>query len=168
MPSGVVPHYQLCLLVWCLIIGHAFWCGASLSAVPAGVVPHYRACLLVWCLTIGYAFWCGASLSAVPAGVVPHYRPSLLVWYFSIGHAFWCGTSLSCGSISTATNLLLVECRCKKGGHKSSATCAEVPLRLMIWCHSQICLLVKMQLYQICMLCSIIQIRGFVKCFTIR
>ena len=30
MPFGLVHHYQPCLLVWCLTIGHAFWCGASL------------------------------------------------------------------------------------------------------------------------------------------
>ena len=36
MPSGVVPHYRLCLLVWCLTIGHACWRGTSLYALPAG------------------------------------------------------------------------------------------------------------------------------------
>ena len=60
--SGMVAHYQPCLLVWCFIRGHAFWFGTSLLAMPVGVVPHYRSCLLVWCLTVGHAFWCGASL----------------------------------------------------------------------------------------------------------
>ena len=50
------------LLVWWIIIGHAFWFGTSLSAMPVGVVPHYRSCLLVWCLTVGHVFWCGVSL----------------------------------------------------------------------------------------------------------
>ena len=55
MPSPVVPYYQPCILVWCLTIGHAFSCGASLSALPVGVVPHYRPCRLGWYLTIGHA-----------------------------------------------------------------------------------------------------------------
>ena len=37
IPSGMVFHYQLCLLVWCL-----------LSPMPAGVMNHYRSCLLIW------------------------------------------------------------------------------------------------------------------------
>ena len=102
MPSGVVPHYQPCLLVCCLTIGHAFWYGASLSAMPSIVVPHYRPCFLVWCgwcliishfcwcgdhyrryllvwnLIIRNACWCGSSLQTMPVGVVPHYRPCLL------------------------------------------------------------------------------------------
>ena len=56
MPSGVVSYYQPCLLVYCLTIGHAFWCGASSSTMPVDVVPHYRPCLLVWYLTIGHDF----------------------------------------------------------------------------------------------------------------
>ena len=138
MPSGVVPHYRQCLLVWCLTISQAYWCVASLYVMPSGAVPHYHPCLLVCCLTIGHAFWCGASLSAMPVGVVPHYRPCLLAWYFTIGHAFW--------SIATAINILPVECRWKKGGYKSGATCTEVSLYqrcLMIQCHTQICLLVQ-------------------------
>ena len=79
MPSGVVPHYRQCLLVWCLTISHAYWCVASLYVMPSGAVSHYHPCLLVCCLTIGHAFWCGASLSAMPVGVVLHYRPCLLV-----------------------------------------------------------------------------------------
>ena len=93
------------------------------------------------CLTIGHAFWCGVSSSTMPVGVVPHYRPCLLVCllvcYLNIGHALW--------SIATAINILLVECRWKKGGCKPGATCTEVPLYqacMMIWFHSQICLLV--------------------------
>ena len=94
IPSGVVSHYQLCLLMWCLFKGNAFWRGASLSATPVGVVSHYSPCLLMWCLTIAHAFWCGASLSAMSAGVLPHYRPCLLVWCLIISHAFYCGASL--------------------------------------------------------------------------
>ena len=30
IPAGMVSHYQLCLLVWCLTISHACLCGASL------------------------------------------------------------------------------------------------------------------------------------------
>ena len=78
--AGMVPHYQPCPLAWCLIIGHAFWFGTSLSAMPVGVV---------WCLTIGSAFWCGASLWVMSSGVVPHYRSCLLTWYFTKGHACW-------------------------------------------------------------------------------
>ena len=53
----MAPHYQPCLLVWCLTIGHAFWCGASLYVISSGVVPHYRPCLLAWYLTIGHTCW---------------------------------------------------------------------------------------------------------------
>ena len=120
MQSGVVPHYQLCLLVCGFIIGHDFWCGISLSALTVYVVPHYRPYLLVWCLTLGNAFWCGASLWAMPSGVVPHYRPWRFAWYLTIGHVCW--------SVATATNILLVECRWKKYGYNSAATLTEVPL----------------------------------------
>ena len=37
IPVGMVSHYQPCLLVGCLTIGHTFWCGASMLA------------LLCWC-----------------------------------------------------------------------------------------------------------------------
>ena len=63
IPAGMVSHYQPCLLVWWIIMGHAFWFGTSLSAS-----------LLVWCLTIGHAFCCGASLKVMTSGVVSHYR----------------------------------------------------------------------------------------------
>ena len=183
MPSGVMPHHQPCLLVWFLTIDHAFWCSASSSTMPVGVVPHYRPCLLVlyliihhaywcdaslsampllWCLTIDHAFWCSASSSTMPVGVISHYRPCLLAWYLTIGHAFW--------SIAIAINILRVECRWKKGGYKSGATCTEVVLYqtcLMIRCHSQICLLVQ---------CNYIRhacwvpphLRMFVKCCSIK
>ena len=153
------------VLVWCLSIGHAFWFGASLQAMPSGVVPHYqplphyRSCLLAWCLiinhahwcclTIGHAFWCGASSSTMPVCVVPHYRPCLLAWYLTICYTCW--------SIATAINILLVECRWKKGGNKSGVTYTEVPLYqtcLIIRCHCQICLLVQCNYYQTCMLGS--------------
>ena len=75
----MVSHYQPCLLVWCLTIGHACSCGASLYIMPFGVVPHNQPCLEAWCLTIGLVFWCGASLLAMPSGVVANYRPCLLV-----------------------------------------------------------------------------------------
>ena len=142
VPAGVMPYYRpyllmWCLnispaeLVWCLSVGHAFWCGASLqattgnsfwcgaslSAMPAGVLPHYRSCLLVWCLIINHAYWCVASLWVMPSGVVPHHQPCLLVWFLTVDHACWRGTSLK----ATAINILLVECRWKKGGYKSGA-----------------------------------------------
>ena len=138
MPSSVVPHYQPCLLVFCFTICHAFWYSASLQAMPSGVVPHYQPCLLVCCLTICHAYWCGALQSSIPIGVVPHYRACLSGRYFTIGHAFWL--------IATAINILLVECRWKKGGYKSCATCTEVSLYqtcLMIQCHTQIYLLLQ-------------------------
>ena len=94
--------------------------------------------MLVCCLTIGHAFWRDASSPTMPVGVVSHYRPCLLAWYLTIGHAFW--------SIAIAINILRVECRWKKGGYKSGATCTEVVLYqtcLMIRSHSQICLLVQ-------------------------
>ena len=60
--ADMVSHYQKYLLVWCFIIGYAFWFGTSLSAMYVGVG------LLVWCLIIGHAFWRGTSLKAMPAG----------------------------------------------------------------------------------------------------
>ena len=81
--AAMVSHYQPCLLVLFLTIGHTFWCGALLPAVPADVVLH-----------LGHIFWCGTSLSAMPVGVVSHYRSCLLVWCLTVGHAFWCGASL--------------------------------------------------------------------------
>ena len=54
MSSGVVPT-----------IGHAFSCGASLSALPVVVVPHYRSCLLAWYLTIGHACWSIATVTEI-------------------------------------------------------------------------------------------------------
>ena len=30
IPAGMVSHFQPCLLVWCLIISRAWWCGESL------------------------------------------------------------------------------------------------------------------------------------------
>ena len=53
MPSGLVPYYQSCLLVWCLTLGHAFWCGASLSALPA------------WYLTICLTCWSVATATEI-------------------------------------------------------------------------------------------------------
>ena len=61
MPSGVLSHYQPCLMACCLTIGHAFWCSASLSTMPVGMVPHYRPCLLAWYLTIGHVFRSNAT-----------------------------------------------------------------------------------------------------------
>ena len=51
MPIGVLPHYRPCLLMWCLIISHACWCGSShiYWCMPVGVIPHYVPCLLVNC-----------------------------------------------------------------------------------------------------------------------
>ena len=40
MSTGGVLLYLLYMLVWCLTINHACWCGVSLSAVAAGVVLH--------------------------------------------------------------------------------------------------------------------------------
>ena len=167
----VVPNYQPCLCCGASLC-HAFWCGASLSAMPvgvvftighaSGVVAHCWPCLLMWCLSIGRACWCGTSLSAMHVGVVPHYRPCLLTWYLTIGHACW--------SVPISTDILLVECRWKKYSYKSVADLYRgaitsdmsadlVPLSNMPACTAQ--------LYQTCMLASFIQIRVFIKCFSI-
>ena len=125
--------------------------------MSSGAMPHYQPCRLVCRLTIGHAFWCDTSSSTMPVGVVPHYRPCMLAWYLTIGHVFW--------SIATAINILLVERRWMKGGYKSGGNCTEVPLYqtcLMIWCHSQTCLLVQWNLYKTCMLGSWIHLRMFV------
>ena len=147
MPSGVVPHYQPCLLVCCLTIGHAYWYGASLSAMPSIVVPHYRPCLMVWCLIISHFCWCG-----------DHYRRYLLVWNLIIRNACWCGSSLQTMPVGVVPHYrpcLLVNRHCNRHftsrrrrmvSCKSSAAFTEVPLHrtcLLIRCHSQICLLVQ-------------------------
>ena len=138
MPSGVVPHHQPCMLVCCLTIGYPFWRGASLSTMPIGVLSHYRSCLLVWCLIINHACWCGFSLKTMPVGVVPYYMPCLLV---------------NCHCNQHFTSRLQTE----EGWLKICATCTEVSLYqtcLIIRCRSQICLLVRCNYYQTCMLGS--------------
>ena len=159
MPSGVVPHYQPCLLVFCLTIGHAFWYGASLSAMTSIVVPHYRPCFLVWCLIISHFCWCG-----------DHYRRYLLVWNLIIRNACWCGFSLQTMPVGVVPHYrpcLLVNRHCNR--HFTSRRrrmvaslvlllqrCHYMPLSDMPAC--------AVQLYQTCMLGSFIQIRMFVKC----
>ena len=116
----MVPHYQPCLLVCCLTIGHAFWCGASSSTMPVGVVPHYKPCLLAWYLTIGHAFWSivtainnllvewrwkkGGYKPGATCTEVPLYQTCLMIRCHSqicllvqltTGNAFWRGVSLS-------------------------------------------------------------------------
>ena len=160
VPVCVVPHYGPCFLMRCLSQFHSFWCGASLSAMLVGVLHHYRPCLLECCITIGCAFWCGASLSAMPGGVVPHYRLCLLVWHLTIGHACW--------FVATKTNILLAECRWKKGGYKylyrgaitSDIYAGPVPLSEMPAC--------TFQHYQTCMLGSFNQTGVFERCSSIR
>ena len=61
-PVCMASHYQPCLLVWSLTIGHAFWCDASLSAMPSGVLSHHRPRLLAWSQIIKDDHWRGASL----------------------------------------------------------------------------------------------------------
>ena len=87
MPSGVVSHCRLCLLVWCLTLGHigrACWSilhfnrhfdlvecrgkrdgyksGATLTEVPLHQTCllfrcHSQTCLLVQCNSIRHACW---------------------------------------------------------------------------------------------------------------
>ena len=42
-----VATQSACLPIFCHLILHARWCGASLSAIPAGVLPHYQPSLHV-------------------------------------------------------------------------------------------------------------------------
>ena len=89
IPAGMVSHYQPSLLVWCFIIGRAFWFGTSLSAMHVGKVSHYRQCLLVrfalqptfWLVECrgkrdGYKF--GATLTEMPL-----HQTCLLIGYHS-------------------------------------------------------------------------------------
>ena len=62
MPSGVVLHYQPCLLVWCLTIGNAFWCVSRYQLCLLVLYLLIKSYLLVWCFTISHVCWCGASL----------------------------------------------------------------------------------------------------------
>ena len=175
----------ICCACWCdVIIGHAFWCGASLSAMHVGVVPHYRPCLLVWCLTISHACWCGASIYDMPSGVMPHYRPCLLVWCLTIGYAFWCVASLfdmPVGMVPHYRPCLLVNCHCNR--HFTSQVQMEKGW-LHVWCYLYRSAIISdmsadpvplsdmpagiVQLYQTCMLGIFIQICVFVKCCSIR
>ena len=139
MSPGVVPT-----------IGHAFSCGAFLSAMHSSVVLHYRPCLLMWCLIISTACRCGS-----------HYKPCLLAWYLTIDHACW--------SFATATDILLAESRWKKdgvwcylyrGAIISDMSADTVPLSDMPAC--------TVQLYQTYMLGSFIEIRKFVLLYQVR
>ena len=160
-----VATQSACLLTFCHSILHVCWRCASLSAIPAGMVSHYQPCLLVWCLTINCACWCGAS-----------YRSYLLVWYItiSISHAGWCGTllyAMPAGPFCNLTNILTswvqtemrwlqVWCYSYRGAITSDMFANLVPLLDMPAC--------IVQLYQTCMMGSLIQIHVFVKCFSIR
>ena len=114
MPSGVVPHYQPCLLVCCLTIGHAFRCGASSSTMPVSVIPHSRPCLFAWYLTIRHCnqhftsrvqveegrlqVWCylyrGTITSDMSADLVPlSDMPSCTMQLLSNMHAGFMNTS---------------------------------------------------------------------------
>ena len=62
MPSGVVPHYRSCLLVF---------------------VPHYQPYLLVWCLTIGHACWSNATATDSFTSRVKMEEGWLQVWWYS-------------------------------------------------------------------------------------
>ena len=127
MPSGVVPHYQPCLLVCCLTIGHAFWCGASSSTMPVSVIPHSRPCLFAWYLTIGHCnqhftsrvqveegwlqVWCylyrGTITSHMSADLVPlSDMPSCTMQLLSNMHA---------GFMNTSTHVCKVLCSIKQG-----------------------------------------------------
>ena len=115
--------------------------------MPSGVVPHYQPCLLVWCLTIGHAFWCGTSLSAMPVSVVPDYRPSLLVNCLCNQHF----TS----QVPIEEVWLQVWCYLNSGAMISGMSADPVPLSDMPVC--------TVQLYQICILGTFIQIRRSVR-----
>ena len=114
MPSGLVPHYQPCLLVCCLTIDHAFWCGASSSTMAVSVIPHSRPCLLAWYLTIGHSnqhftsqvqmeegrlqVWCylyrGTITSDMSVDLVPlSDMPSCTMQLLSNMHAWFMNTS---------------------------------------------------------------------------
>ena len=107
MPSRMVPHYQPCILVWCLTIGHVFSCGASLSAMPVCVVPHYRPCLLASYLTIGHACWSIATETDIfpsQAQMEEEWSLVLLVQRCHyIRHVCWHGAALRYACLNSAT-----------------------------------------------------------------
>ena len=70
LPACMVSHYQPCLLVWSLTIGHAFWCDASLSTITIGVVPNYRPCLLVSCHCNQHFYYLSADSRMAPNTVL--------------------------------------------------------------------------------------------------
>ena len=148
---------------------HVCWRFVTQYCMSGSVVLLYLLYLLVWCLTISRVCWYGVSLSTVPAGVVLH-----------IGHTFWFGTSLSAmpvgvtmlaGPFCNSTNILTswvqtemgwlqVWCYSYRGAITSDMFANLVPLSDMPAC--------IVQLYQTCMMGSLIQIHVFVKCFSIR
>ena len=76
MPSGGVPHYQLCVLVCCLTIGHALFCNVSLSTVPIGVLPHCNRYFtsqlqIEGLLPVWHYLYRGAITSDMSADLVP-------------------------------------------------------------------------------------------------
>ena len=82
MSAGLVPHYQQCLYVWCLSIGHACWRGTSILVMPAGPLPQYNryltglvqmgeGLLQVWCYLFRGAVTSEMSADPVPLSHMP-------------------------------------------------------------------------------------------------
>ena len=82
MPDGVVPHYQQCLLVCSLSIGHACWRGTSIEVMPAGPLPHCNryftgrvqmgeGWLQVWCYLYRGAITSDMTAESVPLSHMP-------------------------------------------------------------------------------------------------
>ena len=98
MPVGVVPHYKSCLLVWCLTVGHVFWCFASLYAMPVGVVLHYRPSLLVR-FALQPTFW---LVECRPKGIATSLVLVLQKCNY-IRHVCWPGATLRYACLYSAT-----------------------------------------------------------------
>ena len=154
MAVNLLPLNLACLPALCFSIRHTCWYGVSLTVLPAGVVPHYQQCMLVWCLTIGHVFWCCASLNVMSVVVVPHLRQYLLVRY----HCNWYFTS----RVQMVEGWFPVWCymHLYRGTITSDMSVDHEPLSDMTAC--------RVQLYQTYVLGSFIQIRVFLKCFSIR
>ena len=68
MPSGVVPHYQLCLPVCCLTIGHACW---SIATATEILLVERKWKDGVWCYLYSGAIIPDMSADTVPLSDMP-------------------------------------------------------------------------------------------------
>ena len=71
MSAGLVPHYQPCLLVWCLTIGHVCWSNTTATDIFTSRVKMEEEWLQVWCYLYKDDITSDTSADPVPLLDVP-------------------------------------------------------------------------------------------------